>query len=66
MKKIKITKKTTISEALKINDRSSEILFEAGLGCVGCSMTIFETIEDGCLGHGMSKKEIDELIKKLN
>jgi hybrid cluster-associated redox disulfide protein len=41
-------------------------LFEAGLHCIGCHMSAYETIEQGCLAHGFSKKEIDDLIKKLN
>jgi hypothetical protein len=29
-------------------------------------MAMEETIEDGCMAHGMSKKETEELIKQLN
>ena len=63
---VKITSKTKISKLLKENPESAEILFEAGMGCVGCSMAMNETIKQGCLAHGMSKKEIEELIKELN
>lgn len=62
----KITGKTVLSKVMKINPNASEILFEAGMGCVGCSMASGETLEDGCLAHGMSKKEIEELLRKLN
>jgi hybrid cluster-associated redox disulfide protein len=62
----KITQKTKLSEVLDTNDQAAEILFEAGLGCVGCPMAMAETLEDGCKSHGLNKKEIDEVIKKLN
>ena len=63
---MKITPKTKLSELLKTNPKAERTLFELGMGCVGCPMMMQETIEDGCLAHGMSKKDIDELIKRLN
>lgn len=66
MEKKKITKKTTIAEALRINEKAGEILFGEGLACLGCSMILHETIEQGCCAHGMNEKQIDELVEKLN
>ncbi|MBT96753.1 MAG: DUF1858 domain-containing protein [Candidatus Pacearchaeota archaeon] len=65
MKK-KITKKTRLGDLLKTNEKAAEILFESGMSCIGCSMATEETIEQGCLAHGMKKKEIDKLVEKLN
>jgi len=62
----KITGKTKINKLLGKNPEAAEILLEAGMGCVGCPMAMNETIEQGCLAHGMSKKEIEKLIKRLN
>lgn len=62
----KITKKTKLSEIMEINSDAAEVLFEAGMGCACCPMAMQETLEDGCKAHGMSKKDIDELLKKLN
>ena len=61
-----ITKKTKFSEILESNKDAAEILFEAGLHCVGCPMTSQESLEDGCKAHGMSEKDIDELVERLN
>jgi len=63
---MKITKKTKLNEVLNINPKAAEILFEAGLMCVGCPMAMQETIEQGCLAHGITKKQIDKIIKELN
>jgi len=62
----KITKKTMLSEVLHINPEAAEVLFKSGLGCIGCAMATEETVEQGCLAHGMTQKQINELIKKLN
>ncbi len=63
---MKITKNTKINELVQENPKAAETLFKAGMCCVGCPMAAQETIEQGCLAHGMSKKEIEELIKRLN
>ena len=62
----KITKSMQINEVIQTNPKAAEILFDAGLMCVGCPMAMQETIEQGCLAHGMDKKKIDEIIKELN
>lgn len=63
---MKITPKIRLSKLIKEKPDVAEILFEAGLSCVGCPMAMQETLEQGCLAHGMNKKEIDELIRTLN
>jgi hybrid cluster-associated redox disulfide protein len=62
----KITKKTKISEILTEKPQAVEELIDAGMGCIGCPMAQEETIEEGCLAHGMDEKEIEELIKRIN
>ena len=62
----KITKKTKFSKILESRKDAAEILFKAGLHCVGCPMTAHESLEDGCLTHGMSIKDINKLVEKLN
>lgn len=64
--KKKITSKTKIKNLLDKMPEAAELLFDAGLFCVGCPMSMNETIGQGCKAHGMKKKEIEELIKKIN
>ena len=63
---MKITKKTKIMELVNENPNAIEILFNAGLMCVGCGMAQNETLEQGMKAHGFSDKEIGEVIKELN
>ena len=65
-KTTKITGKTKLNELVYVNPEAAEILFEAGMACIGCGMASQETIEQGCLAHGMRKKQIEQLLKKLN
>ena len=62
---MKITKKTPLSK-LATDKKAAMTLMESGLHCVGCIAAQFETLEQGCKSHGMSDKDIEELIKKLN
>lgn len=63
----KITKEMTFEEILSLKkEKAAEILFGAGMHCIGCPSARYETLEQGCLSHGMSKKQIEEIIKKLN
>lgn len=61
-----INKNTKLCDILEKNPKAGEILMDAGMGCIGCPMAQQETLEDGCLAHGMEKKDIEKLIKELN
>ncbi len=63
---MKITKKTMMSRILEEKPKAAKLLIEAGMHCVGCPMAMQESLEQGCLAHGMNKKDIDELIEELN
>lgn len=41
-------------------------LSKAGLNCVGCSSSTWETIESGVLRHGKAEDDIQKLLSKLN
>jgi hybrid cluster-associated redox disulfide protein len=62
---MKITKDTSLFE-LSTSPEAAEIMMDIGLHCLGCSASRFETVGQGCRGHGMSDKEINELVEKLN
>jgi iron-sulfur cluster assembly accessory protein len=44
----------------------AEVMTANGLHCVGCHVNVYETIEEGTMGHGMSKKELDALLTAMN
>jgi len=66
MDKKVISKSMTFYEILEKHPDSANVLFNSGLHCIGCGMAMYETLEQGCMAHGMNKKDIEELIKNLN
>ena len=66
VKKFEVKKEMTFAQLLTKKPEAMNILFENGLHCIGCHMSAYETIEQGCLAHGMTNKQIDVLVKKLN
>ncbi|MFA6419820.1 MAG: DUF1858 domain-containing protein [archaeon] len=61
-----IKKTNTLGEIMEKYPEVAPVLASAGLHCIGCHVSTYESIGDGCLSHGMNKKEVDELIKKAN
>lgn len=45
---------------------SADVMTKYGLHCVGCGASVFETLEQGSLGHGMPKKEFEKMMRELN
>ena len=65
--KQKITKNILILEIVERYPQLTDILVEKyGLHCIGCSMSAVETLAEGAMGHGMDKKEIEEMVADLN
>lgn len=61
-----ITKDDTLGEIVENHPEVVEILFKYGFHCVGCHFSTGETIEQGAMVHGLSKKEIRNLVDELN
>ncbi len=66
MKKTKITRETNMNQLLMERPELAGMLLSSGMGCMGCPMAQMETLEDGMRAHGMTPKEIDNLIEKMN
>ncbi len=61
-----ITKEMLIGEVVQKHPETVEVMFKHGMHCIGCGMTAYESIEQGCMGHGMDEKQVDEMIKEMN
>lgn len=59
----KITKETTIGQALQISQEIIPVLFEIGMHCIGCPSSQMETLEEAAMVHGI---DVDVLIAKIN
>ncbi|MEM7819231.1 MAG: DUF1858 domain-containing protein [Candidatus Aenigmatarchaeota archaeon] len=61
-----ITKDTSLGEVVRKYPETINIMFDYGLHCVGCHVALYETIEQGAISHGMTKKELDEMLREMN
>lgn len=66
MAKEKIKKEMGFSEVLQKYPQTAPIMLKYGLHCIGCHAAAFETIEQGCIAHGMKVGEIKKIIKEMN
>ncbi len=61
-----VTKKMLIGEIDSRYPQAVEIMFRHGMHCIGCGMTAYESLEQGCMAHGMSEDEIDRMVEDIN
>lgn len=62
-----ITKDMVIGQFAEQYPILVDVLIEDyGFHCVGCGMSGLETLEQGAAVHGMTNKEIKEMINNLN
>ena len=59
----KINKTIPLMELMQKHPEAAEVLFSRGLGCIGCPAAMMETLEQGCLAHGIDP---DEVVKEIN
>jgi len=53
----------TIGEAIAKHPEIIPVLMKSGMHCIGCSMAMQETLEDGLSAHGLN---VDKVIDELN
>ena len=64
--KIKANKGMSFFELIEKFPKSTEILQNYGLHCMGCMMAKVESVEQGCKMHGMEDAQIDKMIEEIN
>lgn len=60
---MKFSKDTNLSEIIEKAPEKVEILLQAGMHCIGCMASQFETLEEACSVHGI---DVEELVAELN
>lgn len=62
----KITKDMTFKQALDKFPGAGAVMMKYGLHCIGCHIAAVETIEQGCLAHGLKKEDVENMVKEIN
>ncbi len=60
---MEISKETTMGELISLDRGIAAILMQNGMHCVGCPAHAFESLEDGCAGHGIDVEKVISDIK---
>ena len=55
-----ITKDMKIGDILALNELIAPFLMQNGLGCVSCSASSAESLEEACELHGINVKDLTE------
>ncbi|WP_243344378.1 DUF1858 domain-containing protein [Anaerococcus sp. AGMB09787] len=61
--KQEITRDMIIGEIIQIKPEAINTLLMAGMGCIACPSSLYESLEEACMVHGM---DIDYLLEELN
>ncbi len=62
----KINKDMTFKDVIEKFPDCAAVMMSHGLHCVGCHAASFESIEQGAKAHGMSEKDVENMVKELN
>jgi hybrid cluster-associated redox disulfide protein len=62
----KITKEMGIMEIIQKKPAAAPVMMDYGLHCLGCAASQFESLEQGCLAHGIDEEKIKEMVEKIN
>ena len=58
-----ITKDMSIEEIVEQYPETVPVFMAHGLGCIGCAIAQFETLEEGAMAHGI---DVEVLVQDLN
>jgi len=61
-----ITKEMNFAEVLEKYPQTAAIMMNHGLHCIGCHIAAYESIEQGCMAHGMSEQDLKKMIDEMN
>ncbi len=61
-----VTKEMLLGEVVAKHPKAAFVMLQYGLHCIGCHVSYYETIEQGCLGHGMPPHVMEEMLEDVN
>ncbi|MBN2567471.1 DUF1858 domain-containing protein [Candidatus Woesearchaeota archaeon] len=61
-----ITEEMTLGEVVRNYPDAAMVMMQFGLHCIGCHVAAYETVGQGALAHGLSDKEIGEMLDEMN
>ena len=60
---VEITRDMLIGEIIQAKPETINTLLMAGMGCIACPSSLYETLEEACMVHGL---DVNYLLEQLN
>ena len=61
--KVTITRDMIIGDIIQAKPEAINVLMMSGMGCIACPTSLYESLEEACMVHGMDP---DYLLEQLN
>ena len=61
-----INEKDTLGQIIKQYPEIAPVLAKAGLHCIGCHVSEYESLGDGCRAHGLTDEDIKKIVTGAN
>ena len=61
--KVTITRDMIIGDIIQAKPEAINILMMSGMGCIACPTSLYETLEEACMVHGMDP---EYMLEQLN
>lgn len=61
-----ITKEMTMFDIMEKVPGAEDVMLAYGLHCVGCFVNSSESLEEGAMGHGLTKGDIIHMVREIN
>jgi len=61
----KIDRRILIGELVMNYPEAAEVLLQHGFYCIGCGLSAYETLEQGCSAHGFDDALIDKIVEEI-
>ena len=61
--KVTITRDMIIGDIIQAKPEAINVLMMSGMGCIACPTSLYESLEEACMVHGMDH---DYMLDKLN
>ena len=61
---VEITRDMLIGEIIQAKPETINTLLMAGMGCISCPSSLYETLDEACMVHGMDPEYLLEELNK--
>ncbi len=54
-----------VDEVMRFHPQTIEVFLDFKMGCLGCPIACFHTVDDACIEHGVSRSELLQVLREV-